>query len=254
MNLSLISVFFNDKDKVQRVMDSVLSQTYQDWEHIIVDGGSTDGTKELLEEYAQKYDGRLRYVSEKDNGIWDAANKALRMVRGECFLWVTDCFTGEHVLEKMMDKLRDPKVDGCFGGLYYVSPERKIIRRWSGKGGNWRLGWMAAFPTLCLRTKLYKEYGEFDEQFATVADYEYEVRMFLAGVNLVSIPEPLVIFEAGGVSNGGLMANLRGLEEGHRALRNHHVRFACFTDFCRILRALCSYTFASRKEIPQNGI
>lgn len=250
--VSIISVFYNDKEKLKKSISSVLQQDYRSIEHIIVDGGSTDGSVDALKEAEKKYDDKsLKWISEKDKGISDAANKGLSMMKGKYFVFMTDPYCHSSVITTMVRSIVSGNYDGCYGGLCFVNSENRIIRVWSGKPGNWRLGWMPATPTFLLDTKYYIKYGGLKLQYKAGSDYEFDIRLFSREKNLklVSIREPLVLFYGGGVSNGGVKGNLNGIKESYQALRENKVKFAFFTLMCKMAIAVFSYLFASRKTV-----
>lgn len=252
--ISIISIFYNDKPHLLEILKSVQEQDYPNIEYIVIDGGSTDGSVQVLKNAEEAFGGKLRWISEKDEGIYDACNKGLRMMSGDYFLFLPDILVNQRIISRMMAVLKEGTFDGCHGGMYYVKNGR-IIRRWSGKNGNWRFGWMPATPTLCLSRKIYENYGEFRTDYASGADYEYDIRFLKDGkIKLKAIKEPLILYQAGGVSNGGIKANLLGLKEGHRALKENGVRFAWVTDICRSMIAVVAYAFASRKKIDLEDI
>lgn len=248
--VSIISVFYNDKEKLKKTINSVLQQDYTNIEHIIIDGGSTDGSVDILKASEKKYGGKkLKWISEKDKGISDADNKGLSMMEGKYFVFMCDPYCHSSVISTMVRNIISGNYDGCFGGLCFINEENKIIRVWSGKPGNWRFGWMPATPTFLLDTKYYRKYGGLKLQYKAGADYEFDIRLFSKekNIKLVSIREPLVLFSGGGVSNGGIKANLNGIKECYQALRENKVKFALFTLMCKMVIAFFSYFFASRK-------
>jgi len=245
-------VFYNDKNMLKIMLDSVLKQDYQDIEHVITDGGSTDGSIELLEEYERKYSEcgkKLIWKSEKDKGIYDGVNKALYMSTGEYIMVGTDPYTDTNSISKICSIIEANNLDYVYGGLNYIRNGR-IVRTWSGKKGNWRLGWMAANPTLCVRREIWLEDGPYDITYVSAADYKKQVQLFM-NKSLVSdaLPYPLVDFHAGGTSNGGIKANLLSIKENFRIMKDCKVPFGWFTVICKIFIAIFAYVFASHKKI-----
>ncbi len=247
--VSFITTSFNNKNLLERTFKSTLEQDYPNIEHIVIDGGSTDGTLELLKTYEALYNGRLIWISESDKGIYDAINKGHKLVTGEYILFGSDPFINKHVITKMITRIIDGNFDGCFGGLITVVNNR-IIRKWSGKSGNIRYGWIPATPTLCCKKDVIDKCGNFKTDYRVSADYEYSIRLFYkTDYRFVAIEEPLILFEGGGSSNGGLRANLISIGEGHKALKENRIRLAAFTDLCRIIRSFWQYRYIlTRKE------
>ena len=107
MKVSVVTVTWNSAATLRDTLESVLAQTYCDIEHIIVDGGSMDGTMRLVQEYEPRYNGRLRYISEPDRGIYDAMNKGIGMASGEVvgILNSDDFYTSPDAVEKLVGEL-----------------------------------------------------------------------------------------------------------------------------------------------------
>lgn len=247
--VGIISVFFNDKAMLKKTMDSVLAQTYTNIEHIVVDGGSKDGSADLLREYESKYNGRLKWISEPDKGIDDAWNKAFSMSTGELILAHCTDTLFEQTVSKMVTAIQKSDSDGCYGGMLYLK-DNKIIRKWGWKKGHLALGWMPATPTLCIKRGAITKYGgRIIETYKGAGDYEHILRILKDGtVRLTSIPEYLIAYTPGGLSNGGIKEFTLGIRERYRALRANNYPCAWFADFCAIVRTLSSYIFVLRKE------
>lgn len=252
MKISILSTFYNDKKMLKLVMDSVLMQTCRDLEHIIVDAASTDGSVELLQEYEEKYAKagiEMKWVSEPDKGIYYGFNKAFDLSTGDYIMVnAPDPYADERVFADLMEVLEREDPDYVYGGIYYQK-NGKIIRNWSGRPGNWRLGWMAASVTLCVRRDLMEKCGPFDTN-NLAADYKFQIRMFqVPSLRSYHLDRMMVVYYAGGTSNGGIKANLVSIREGKRALKDCGVPFAWFTMFCKMLRALFGYVFVFHKRI-----
>lgn len=249
--VSILSVFYNDKKLLEKTIKSVLSQDYPNIEHIIIDGGSTDGSVELIKEMEPFYHGRLKWISEKDKGIYDAYGKACKLMTGDIIGTITDVFCSTDAVSSVVKAIQENDADGCYGGLIIVK-NKKVIRRWSGKAGNIYLGWMPATPTLFLTKEIFwkDNHGLFKTNYKGASDYERSIRLIRnKAIKLVGIQKELVALEYGGTSTGGLPAAILGIREGHRALVENNVRFAWFVDICRIIRTILTYIFVRRKEV-----
>ncbi len=252
MKVSVVSTFYNDEKMLRVVLESVLKQDYNNIEHCIADGGSNDGTVEILEEYEKKYENvgkRLIWKSEKDRGISDGVNKAVNMATGDLIIICTDRYFDNTVISQMVEHLQKTQSDYIYGGVLFQK-DGIIIRQWSGKPGNWRLGWIAATPTIMFKKSLWKIVGPFDEKYKSAADYKFQVNLFKnKSLKSSALVKPLVIFSAGGASNGGIKGKLASIAECHNILKDCKVRFGWFTNICKTFIALFAYTFASHKKI-----
>ena len=128
MKVSVITATWNSGKTLRTTLDSVLNQSYPDIEHIIVDGGSTDNTMEIIREYEPRYNGRLRYISEPDKGLYDAMNKGIRMATGEVvgILNSDDFYTSSDVVEKLEKELATNRVDAVYGDIHFVDGNDRV--------------------------------------------------------------------------------------------------------------------------------
>ncbi|WNV57680.1 glycosyltransferase family 2 protein [Oscillospiraceae bacterium NTUH-002-81] len=239
--VSIITTTFNDAAHLRQIMEQVLRQTYENIEYIVVDGASKDGTIDLLKEMEPAFGGRLRWISEPDAGIYDAINKGVRLATGDLIGCCFDHFTGDDVIARMVDVIRREGTDGVHADLVYKDGD-KVIRTWRQGQGNIRFGWMPGHPTLYLKREVYEKFGLYKTDYVCSADYEYMVRILKDGeVRLSYIPETLIEMDYGGTSTSSLKAYWVSLVEGHRGLKENQVRFAWFTDACRILRLFTQF-------------
>lgn len=249
--ISIISTFYNDKEMAKLVMDSVLSQTYTDIEHVITDGASSDGSVELYESYEEKYaeaGKKLVWKSERDKGLYDGFNKAANLATGDYILVCTDPYINSSIIEEMMSKITDGDYDYIYGGMIFQK-DGEIIRTWSGKPGNWRLGWMAATPTLLMKKSVWDKHGGFDTNYVSAADYKVQINIFKdETLKSAALPKPLINYYAGGTSNNGVKGKMRSIKECAKILRECRVHFGWFTNMCKTFIALFAYTFASHKK------
>jgi glycosyltransferase involved in cell wall biosynthesis len=209
MKISIITVVYNNSEFIEDCINSVLSQSYDDIEYIIIDGASTDGTLEIVKQYAA---GIAKIVSEPDRGIYDAMNKGLSLATGEVIgiLNSDDFYPHLHVLKRVADMFEANRIDSCYGDLVYVEPHNKakVARFWrSGPYDKRRFynGWMPPHPTFFVHRSIYERYGRFDPAFGTSADYELMLRFLLKyEISSAYIPEVLVKMRGGGVSNASV--------------------------------------------------
>lgn len=239
--VSIITTTYNDKENLKKIIAQVKNQDYANIEYVIVDGGSTDGTLEVIAEAAEYFGDRLKWISEKDKGIYDAINKGIRLSTGDILGCCFDQYAGPDVISKMVTIMEKEGTDGVHGDLYYMEGD-KVVRYWHQGQGNIRFGWMPGHPTLYLRKSVYDKYGLYKTDYRISADYEFMIRILKDDkVKLSYLPEVLIYMSHGGTSTNSLGAYLAGMKEEHRALRENGVRFAWFTDLCRTLRVLAQF-------------
>ena len=239
--VSVVTTTYNDIENLKRILAEVKRQTYPNIEHIIVDGGSTDGTVDLLKELEEKEPGRISWISEKDNGIYDAINKGIRMATGEIVGCCFDRYADEGVLMRMVEIMEKEGTDGVHGDLCYMDGDR-IVRKWHQGQGVIRSGWMPGHPTLYLKKEVYDRFGLYRTDYRISGDYEFMVRiLYRKEVTLSYLPEILIYMSHGGTSTNSLGAYVESMMEGHRALVENHVPFAWVTDLCRVVRVLSQF-------------
>ncbi len=239
--VSVVTTTYNDIENLKRILAEVKKQTYPNIEHIIVDGGSTDGTVELLKELEEKEPGRISWMSEKDNGIYDAINKGIRMATGDIVGCCFDRYADEGVLMRMVEIMEKEGTDGVHGDLCYMDGDR-IVRKWHQGQGVIRSGWMPGHPTLYLKKEVYDRFGLYRTDYRISGDYEFMVRiLYRKEVTLSYLPEILIYMSHGGTSTNSLGAYVESMMEGHRALVENHVPFAWVTDLCRVVRVLSQF-------------
>ena len=239
--VSVVTTTYNDIENLKRILAEVKKQTYPNIEHIIVDGGSTDGTVDLLKELEEKEPGRISWMSEKDNGIYDAINKGIRMATGEIVGCCFDRYADEGVLMRMVEIIEKEGTDGVHGDLCDMDGDR-IVRKWHQGQGIIRSGWMPGHPTLYLKKEVYDKFGLYRTDYRISGDYEFMVRiLYRKEVTLSYLPEILIYMSHGGTSTNSLGAYVESMMEGHRALVENHVPFAWVTDLCRVVRVLSQF-------------
>ena len=239
--VSIITTTYNDKENLKKIIAQVKKQDYDNIEYVIVDGGSADGTRGVIAEAEAYFGDRLKWISEKDKGIYDAINKGIRLSTGDILGCCFDQYAGPDVISKMVAIMEKEGTDGVHGDLYYMEGD-KVVRYWHQGQGSIRCGWMPGHPTLYLKKSVYDKYGLYKTDYRISADYEFMIRILKdKKVKLSYLPEVLIYMSHGGTSTNSLGAYLAGMKEGHRALRENGVRFAWFTDLCRTLRVLAQF-------------
>lgn len=248
MKISIITITHNSAKTIQRALESVQSQTYQDIEHVIVDGASKDGTRELIEAYAKKHT-NVRWISEPDKGIYNALNKGIHLTTGDVigFVHSDDILYAPDSISHIAEAFAQQDIQVVYGDLQYVR-EGKVTRRWRSNDFNpasLKYGWMCPHPTMYVRREVYQQVGDYDEWFSISADYDMILRIFKSGFKTQYLPEVLVSMEVGGASNKNTRARLSKTQEDFIALRKNHVGAGIFTVACKQLRKVKQFL---RKE------
>jgi glycosyltransferase involved in cell wall biosynthesis len=205
MKISIITVSYNSEKTIETTFLSVLQQSYSNIEYIVIDGGSTDNTLNIIRKYSDIID---VLVSEQDNGLYDAMNKGISLATGDVIGLINsdDLFCDQDALNKVAKVFEKNKnLDSVYADLFYVSQRdiNKILRRWvSGIKREFRYGWHPAHPTFYVKKIVYDRFGLFDLSFKLAADFEIMLR-FLERHNISTtyLKEPLVKMRLGGETN-----------------------------------------------------
>jgi len=214
MKVSIITVTLNNAEYIETCIQSVINQDYRNIEYILIDGGSTDGTLDIIKNYDSKIS---KWISEHDDGIYDAINKGIGLATGDVIgvLHSDDFYINDKVVEIVVKQISNRNVDSCYGSLVYVDrdDDEKTIRYWKSnryQDGLFRKGWMPPHPTFFVRREVYDKYGIFNLAMGSAADYELMLRfIYKHRVSTTYIPEVLVKMRAGGESNKTLSNRLK---------------------------------------------
>lgn len=228
MKISVVTAVFNRADTIADAVQSVRAQRYEQVEHIVQDGGSTDGTLDVLEELSAP---QMLLESQRDGGIYEGINRGISRASGDVIglMHSDDLFSGPDILDRVAEALRDDGIDGVYGDLVYVRADDpgRVVRSWTSGQYEPRLlkkGWMPPHPTLYLRRDVFERWGAYDTNFRIAADYEAMLRWLVKGrIRLVYIPTVMVRMRVGGESNRSIRHIIRKSREDYRAMRRHGV-------------------------------
>ncbi|MDF1672063.1 MAG: glycosyltransferase family 2 protein [Vicingaceae bacterium] len=220
--VSIITVCYNSAKTIEDTIQSVINQTYDNIEYIIVDGLSTDNTLKIVNKYQDKI---AKVVSEKDAGLYDAINKGIGLAIGDIIANINsdDFYIDNNVIADVVAKMEKEKSDTLYADLYYVeaADTNKVTRNWvSGayKKGMFFKGWMPPHPTFFVRKSVYNNYGKFNLELKSAADYEIMLRFIHKHeCSIVYLPRVVVKMRVGGVSNSSLKNRLKANREDKRA-------------------------------------
>ncbi len=228
MIVSIITASFNNFDTIEATMQSVLSQTYPNIEYIVVDGGSTDGTVDIIRKYGSAVS---KWVSESDEGIYDALNKGIEMATGDIigFLHADDILHDYFIIAAIANVFQNKQCHAVYGDLVYVARNdmQNIIRFWKSCKFTPKLlkqGWMPPHPTLFIRKEVYELHGKFNTDLQIAADYDIVLRFFsLSDFKSEYLPHIFVRMRMGGISNRSIGNILRKSQEDYKAMKNNSI-------------------------------
>lgn len=231
MKLSIITATYNSERTLRDTMESILSQTFQDFEYIIVDGASKDATLDIIHEYEPRFQGNMRYVSEPDKGIYDAMNKGFSMATGDVIgiLNSDDFFTSDDVLQAVVDGFAGEYVDAVYADIHYVNTDdlTKCVRYYSSsvfRPWMMRFGMIPAHPSFYCRKAVYDQYGSFDTTYRIAADFEILLRLiFIHRIRTRYVKKDFVTMRLGGASTTGYGSWSLIMKEHLQIMKQHEV-------------------------------
>lgn len=256
LKLSFILTTYNSASFLKRTLATIDAQDYPEIEVCIKDGGSTDGTIDVIEEYAQKGKYPLKWESKPDTGIYDAMNQGFALSTGDVIAFFNDMLIQQDAVSKMMRLIEaHPESIGAHADLVYAN-EEKVVRFWKmGPQKSIYCGWMPGHPTFYIRRDMYEKYGLYKTDYRISADYEMMIRILKHKENrLEYLPETIVRMYYGGTSNSSFGSYMDSLKEGHRALKENGIPFAFIADGFRTLRVLLQFVLKSDVEINKSSV
>jgi glycosyltransferase involved in cell wall biosynthesis len=237
LKISIITVTFNSSSFINHCLDSIKKQTYNNIEHIVIDGGSSEDNLSILK---SKKDQLSALISEPDNGIYDAMNKGLKIAKGDIigFLNSDDFYATNDVLNSVYKLFKDdPTLDACYSDLVYVNAldTSKIIRYWKSGNfiqGTFSKGWCPPHPTFFVRRSIYERFGNFNLNYHIAADVELMIRFLeVHKINFRYLPEVWIRMRLGGTTNKNLKNIYRQNIEVLNALKFHGLKANWFYFF-----------------------
>lgn len=252
LKVSIITVSYNSSSTIEDTIKSVVSQTYPKIEYIIVDGASTDQTLEICDRYKDKI---AKIVSEKDKGIYDAMNKGLQLATGDIIgiLNSDDVYNDEKVIEDVVATLTKNNAQALYANLVYVDRDdlKKVKRYWKSgkfKRSGFKWGWMPPHPTVFIAKKHYDEFGGFNLQLKSSADYELMLRFFYKhNITPAYLNRVITRMRMGGESNVTVKNRIKGNKEDRMAWKINGLKANWFTLTIKPLRKLPQ--FIIKKQI-----
>ncbi len=224
MKVSIITVCFNSVNTLEETLNSVLGQNYPDIEYILVDGGSTDGSLDII----KKYSGRLyRYISEPDQGIYDAMNKGIQIATGDIIAVLNsdDVYFDTATVGSMAEFMQQNHLDAAYGDLVYIDGGKndRVTRFWKAgeyKKGAFRKGWVIPHPTFFCRRAVFERYGYYNGDFRIAADFELMLRFVEKHGILIGYLSQIIVK----MRNGGRANVVSGMIRGNwEILKSFHI-------------------------------
>ncbi len=242
MKISIITVCFNSKNFIRKTLETVANQDHPNIEHIIIDGGSTDGTVDILKEYT----GKVNWVSASDKGIYDAMNKGVKLATGEAIgtLGAGDFYPNNQVISTVALAFKKFGTDSIYGDKQYVEPENteKVVRYWNPgeyKKENWLKGWMPPHQSFYLRKAAFEKFGLYMDDFRSAGDYELMLRMlYKHNLSAQYIPNLLVTMLTGGTSTASFSNRIKANLEDRKAWQLNDLKPNWYTLFMKPLGKL----------------
>ena len=228
LTVSVITACLNREDTIADALASVHAQRGTDIEHIVVDGGSTDGTLDVL---AQHRASIAKLIPGPDKGIYDALNKGIAAATGDIvgFLHSDDVYARDDIIATVAERMQSDSLEALYGDVAFVRGDDvdRIVRVYSSRRfGPSRIawGWMPAHPALFVRSSVYRQHGVFKTDYRIAADFEFVARIFSSGrLRYAYLPQVLVKMRLGGVSTRGWRSTLTLNREVLRACRENGI-------------------------------
>ena len=233
MKISIITVCYNSKSTIEDTIKSVLVQSYTNYEYIIIDGKSTDKTLEIIRKYEKIFNGKLKYISEEDNGIYDAINKGIKIACGDIIGLINsdDILAHRNVFQKVIDNIKD--CDGVYSNLLMINKNKnKPYRLFKTKTNS---KYLIPHPTLYLKKEVYDKVGYYNIKYKIASDLDFILRVKEKKYKLKYINDIFVYMKSGGKSTDGIKGYYKNFKESYMVLKENKVIFPLITNTFRAL-------------------
>jgi len=244
--VSLITVCFNSENYIRDTLESVISQNYTLIEYIVIDGGSTDNTLNIIRTYERKFRGRLKWISEPDRGIYDAMNKGVQMATGEIvgILNSDDMYKEDDVINQVVEKFKHTRADCVYADLEYVDTvdTDRVVRRWTAKSGSFVRGWNPPHPSTFIRKDVYEKFGLYKVDYKISSDYDLLFRVIHKGkARTAYLNKSIVKMRVGGTSTSGFRSNIIASKEIYKTLKEYDEPLGLLIVLIRLARKIIQY-------------
>lgn len=238
LKVSIITVCYNSSATIEETINSVINQSYKNIEYIVVDGKSTDNTLSIVKKFGDKIS---QYISEPDNGIYDAMNKGIALATGDIIgiLNSDDVFYDLQVIKKMVDAFTtNPSLDSVYGNIVFFNEDiHKIVRVWKTKQYSkyyFEKGEVPPHPSLFVRAEVYKNAGVYKTNFKISSDQEFLLRILkVKKYKSLFLDEFIVRMRMGGVSTMGIKSYLISTKEIKKAWNSNGLTYPFWLYFVR---------------------
>jgi glycosyltransferase involved in cell wall biosynthesis len=255
VKVSIITIVFNRKLEIEQTIQSVINQTYSDIEYIIVDGGSTDGTVDIIKGYQTKL---AKFISETDKGIYDAINKGINLATGDIIglIHAGDILFDDLVISKIVQHFHKTGADILYGNTFLVRPDniQKVERVFEGceyKHTRFITGWMPSHISVYIKREVFQLYGNYRLDLNIAADYELLLRfMYRYRVKSSYYQGVIARFRLGGISNKNIYSFLKSGSQCYRAWKLNDLKIAFYTIPFKYMRRIPDIVF-SRKRLKK---
>lgn len=208
MILSIITINRNNASGLRKTMQSVLDQSFKDFEYVVVDGASTDGSFEVIREYADSFGDRLTWVSEPDNGLYNAMNKGIAMSSGEYIQILNsgDMVKDSNVLDKAICALRENEFPNIlYGNMLKAFPDGRLIKDKCFAGQEITMFGMYSgtlnHDPVFIKRALFSKYGPYDEELRICSDWEWYLKAIVFGGETPKYKDfDVTVFDMTGIS------------------------------------------------------
>ena len=229
LKITIITVCYNSLETIRETLSSIAAQTYQNFEHLVIDGASTDGTTELLQSWTAH---PIHLISEPDTGIYDAMNKGLSRATGDVigFLNSDDIYASDSVLAQIAAAFSEG-IEACYADLLYVRKKNgRVLRYWSSRAfqlGAFSRGYSPPHPTFYVKREVVQRLGGFDQRYQIAADTEWMMRYLEKGtIQSRYVPHVWVRMRLGGKSNQSVKSIILQNQEVWQALKRNQLDFS----------------------------
>ena len=251
MKVSIITIVYNNAPCIESCIQSVLGQTYSDIEHIIIDGGSKDGTQDIIAPYLPQLG---YFISEKDKGLYNALNKGIKAATGDIvgILHSDDLFYETTTIEKIVAAFQSSHADLVYANGLYVERNdiQKVKRIYKSKPfqkRNLQFGWIPLHTTIYVKKEVFDTYGLYDESYAIASDYDISIRWFqIPEIKKHFLNHWVVKMRLGGKSTT-LKLQKKKSREDLRVIKKYQL-LGYATLFCKIARKVKQYTLPKIKR------